>query len=148
MKPLTRRGEAGELGIEVLAFGLLIFVTGTLILVNGWAIVDTKLAAAAAAREAARVYVESPDGGAATTDAAVAARDAVQGFGRDPSGTTVSFAQEAFGRCQRVVVEVRTEAPLIRLPWVGQAGTVTVVAHHSELIDPFRSGLPGTSTCA
>ncbi len=144
----ARRNEAGELGIEVLAFGLLIFVTGTLLFVNGWAIVDAKLAAVAAAREAARAYVESPDATVAETTATIAAEDAVRGYNRDPAGSTVSFEQRSFGRCQRVLVEVRTRSPLIRLPWIGQAGTVTVIAHHSELIDPFRSGLPGTAVCA
>jgi hypothetical protein len=144
----SERREAGELGIEVLAFGLLIFVAGTLIFVNGWAIVDAKLAAAAAAREAARAYVEAPDDAAAQTAAQSAASDSVLGYHRDPSGTTLSVEQERFGRCQRIVVEVHTLAPLIRIPWVGQMGAVTVVARHSELIDPFRSGLVGTSVCA
>jgi hypothetical protein len=151
MRRFIRRGrvsESGELGIEVLAFGLLIFVTGSLIFVNGWAIVDAKLAATSAAREAARAYVESPDATAAQAAAVAAAQAAVAGYNRDPSGTAVSFGLQAFGRCQRVVVEVQTKSPLIRLPWIGQAGTVTVVARHSELVDPFRSGLPGTSSCA
>ena len=144
----TYHSEAGELGIEVLAFGLLIFVTGTLIFVNGWAIVDAKLAATAAAREAARVYVESPDAPIAAQAATAAALATVQGYNRNPSGTEVTFALEAFGRCRRVVIQARTKVPLISLPWIGTAGTMSVIAHHSEVIDPFRSGLPGTSSCA
>jgi hypothetical protein len=145
---LSRLGQGGELGIEALAFGLLIFITGTLIFVNGWAVVDAKLAAAAAAREAARAYVEAPDNAAAAAAAEGAANNSVQGYDRDPAGTTVSIGLERYGRCQRIVAEVHTLAPLLRVPWVGQMGTVTVVARHSELIDPFRSGLPGTSVCA
>jgi hypothetical protein len=49
------RDEGGAVGgLEVLPFGLLIFVVGILLVVNAWAVVDAKLAAEAAAREAAR----------------------------------------------------------------------------------------------
>ena len=54
------RGAVG--GIEVLPLGMLVLVVGTLLVVNAWAVVDAKLAASAAAREAARAYVEAGDG--------------------------------------------------------------------------------------
>ena len=43
----------------MLPFGVLIFVVGSLLIANAWAVVDAKLATTAAAREAARAYVES-----------------------------------------------------------------------------------------
>ena len=47
MTPIRRRGERGQAGgMEVLPFGLLVFVAGTLLLVNIWGVVDTKFAAA------------------------------------------------------------------------------------------------------
>jgi Flp pilus assembly protein TadG len=144
----NRRDERGQLGIEALAFGTLIFIAGTLVFVNGWALVDAKLAATSAAREAARAYVEAPDSTSGLHDAQIAGADALAGYGRDPLASTIVVIQGSFGRCQRVVVEVRTRAPLARVPFVGQAGTFTVVAHHSELVDPYRSGLAGTSACA
>ena len=56
------RDEAGQAGgLEGIAFGLLIFVLGTLLIANAWAVVDTKLAVTAAAREAARAFVEADD---------------------------------------------------------------------------------------
>ncbi len=38
--------------------------------------------------------------------------------------------------------------PLVAIPLLGQAGNgITVTARHSEVVDPYRSGLPGTATC-
>jgi Flp pilus assembly protein TadG len=141
------RDERGQLGIEALAFGLLIFVAGTLVFVNGWALVDAKLAAASAAREAARTYVEANNAAAALPAAEQAGRDALAGYGRDPAGSTFTLSEGSLGRCLRIEIEVRTHAPLIRIPWVGDAGSYTVVARHSELVDPYRTGLPGMSAC-
>ena len=48
------RGDAGMVGgIEVLPFGVLIFVVGSLLVANAWAVVDTKFMVTSAAREAA-----------------------------------------------------------------------------------------------
>src|SRR5262249_20666878 len=80
------RGQAGQVGgIEAVAFGVLIFVIGILVVANGWAVVDAKLATAAAAREATRAYVEAPSAEAADRVAAGAATDALRGYGRDPN---------------------------------------------------------------
>src|SRR4051794_39293715 len=54
------RSDAGFAGgIETLPFGLLIFVVGTLMVVNLWAVLDTKMGVDAAAREGARAVAES-----------------------------------------------------------------------------------------
>ena len=56
------RDDRGQVaGIEVLPFGFLVLVAGTLLVVNAWAVVDAKFAVDAAVREAARAYVEAPD---------------------------------------------------------------------------------------
>ena len=140
--------QGGQLGLEALAFGLLVFVAGTLVFVNGWAIVDAKLAAASAVREAGRAYVEGADATSALAAARVAADDTLVGYGRSPTASTVTIVQGGFARCERVVLEVRTQAPLARIPWLGQVGTLTVAARHSELVDPYRAGLAGSSSCA
>ena len=56
------RGDAGQVGgIEALPFGLLIFVVGSLLIANAWAVVDAKFATDAAARQAVRTFVEADD---------------------------------------------------------------------------------------
>ena len=108
-----RRDEAGFVGgLEAIVFGLLIFVTGTLIAASAWAVVDTKFATAAAAREAARSYVEAPMADQAGTDAVRAARAALAGYGRSPGLATVRLVGGDFGRCHRITIEVGYPTPL------------------------------------
>ena len=52
-------------GVEILPLALLVFTAGMLLVMNGWAIVDARLAVAGAAREAVRTAVEAPDAGTA-----------------------------------------------------------------------------------
>lgn len=143
------RNEAGFVGgLDGLVFGLLIFVTGTLIAASAWGVVDTKFATAAAAREAARSYVEAPDATRADAAAIAAARDALAGYGRRPGAAKVRITG-GFQRCGRVIVQVDYPAPLVSVPFVGRLGTgATVTSRHAELVDPYRSGLPGGAGCA
>jgi hypothetical protein len=146
-RPHDESGFAG--GADGLVFGLLVFVVGTLLAGNAWAVVDTKFAADAAARQAVRTYVEAPNAAQAAIGAQQSADDALAGYGRSPSNASLSVNSAAFGRCQRVTIEVHYRAPLVELPFVGKIGLAeSVTAQHSELVDPYRSGLPGTSTCA
>lgn len=139
-------GFAG--GAEGLLFGLLLFVVGTLLAGNAWAVVDTKLAVDAASREGARSYVEAPDAAAASAAATSAASETLTGYGRDPTRAQVQINGTAFGRCTRVTVALTYRAPLVALPLIGERGSAeTVRAQHSELVDPYRSGLPGASVC-
>lgn len=144
-----RDDEAGFAGgLEGLVFGLLIFVCGTLLVANAWAVVDTKLAADAAARQAARTFVEAPNASAAASGAQQAADDTLAGYGRSPVRATVTLASGIFGRCQRITIEVRYRSPAVELPFVGPVGSAEeVTARHSELVDPYRNGLAGTATC-
>jgi hypothetical protein len=139
--------------MEVLPFGLLVFVAGTLLLVNIWGVVDTKFAADAAAREAARWVVESagrampPD--AVRSGAAQVARATMADHGRgQPVQVGVGPSGTAFERCDRVTVEVETSVPALRLPFLGGFGRPFAVrATHSELVDPTRSGVEGMASC-
>lgn len=143
------RGEQGQVGgIEGVAFGVLIFVLGTLLVVNAWGVIDAKMAASAAAREAARTYGESSDADDAFPAAVQAAREAIEGHGRDWRRAEVAPPGTAFTRCARFTIEVTYDVPLVALPLLGQFGTgVQVRARHSEVVDPYRSGLEGTAQC-
>lgn len=143
-------GEEGFVGgFEGLLFGLLLFVVGTLLVANAWGVVDTKSAAVEAARQAARTYVESPNATVGEIAARQAAIASLAGYGRDPALARVSFGAQPFARCQRITVSVSYPAPVVMLPFLGRVGRAeSVRADHSELIDPYRSGLPGTAACA
>lgn len=152
--PTSQRlaGDEGQVGgIEVLPFGLLIFVIGALIATNAWGVIDAKIAAGAAAREAARAYVEAPDQTAAAWMATDAARTTVDGYGRSPDKAIVAVTHEGnqpWGRCVRVTVTVRYPVHTISLPGAGGYGDgLEVRAAHSELIDPYRSGLAPGGSC-
>ena len=145
-----RRGEEGQVGgIEGLAFGVLLFVFGTLVVANAWGVIDAKLAATSAAREAARTYVEAPSSEAGWGAAMDAARQAIEAHGRRWERTTVNPPEGRFARCQRITVTVTYDVPLIAVPLLGQAGNaMTVTARHSEVVDPYRSGLAGAAACS
>lgn len=143
----TRRmDEAGAIaGIEGLAFGVLIFVFGTLLFTTAWGVVDAKLATAAAAREASRAFTEASSSSEAGDVARVAAEQTLKGYGR--SLTNFQIVGN-FGRCQPIAIEVQTTVPKIALPAIGgSGGTYVVVARHQEGVDPYRSGLEGPATC-
>jgi hypothetical protein len=144
---VDERGQVG--GVEALVLGVLVFVAGVLVVSNAWGVIDAKLAASSAAREAARAYVEAPSAEAAAVAARQAARDAIAGHGRTPSRANVVQLGGGFARCDRVTFEVSYPVPLVRVPFLGSAGAgFTARARHSEIVDPYRSGLAGTARCA
>ena len=145
---MSRFGEEGFAGgAEALLFGALLFVVGTLLVGNAWAVVDARLAADAASREAARTYAEAADATTAGSAASAAAAAALAGYGRDPARATTSVTGAAFGRCARITVTVAYRVPLVALPGISAGRAEIVHAAHSEVVDPFRSGLQGIATC-
>lgn len=147
------RGDAGQVGgIEALPFGLLVFVVGGLLVANAWAVIDAKLATDAAAREAARAFVEAPDEVAARDAAVRAARAAISGHGRDPDRAVVEpVGPLSFERCARITFVVAYEVPALHLPVIGGLGPspLTVRSQRSEIVDPFRDDVPGEAgACA
>lgn len=142
------RGQVG--GIEALAFGVLVFVFGTLLVVNAWAVVDAKSATAAAAREAARTFVEAVPADNADAQARAAALAALEGYGRRPADAVVRRVEGAAQRCARVVYEAAYVVPLVQVPVIGSFGRgFRVSARHSEVVDPYRSGVGGgAAACA
>jgi Flp pilus assembly protein TadG len=142
------RDDRGQFaGIEAIPFGVLVFVIGSLLVANAWAVVDAKLAVSSAAREAARTYVEAPpDADAAASAAHAAAADALRGHGRDPAKATIAINNpaDAMVRCVRVTASVTYRLPAVTLPVIGGYGRgFSVTSHHSEIIDPWRDDLPG-----
>lgn len=151
MTPIRRLyGDAGHVGgIEMLPFGLLVFIVGGLLVANAWAVVDAKHTTSAAARAASRSAVEADDAAAADLAAHATARASVAGLGRDPDrvATTVHL-EGGWRRCARLTVQSRYTVAALTLPWIGGFGRgVTVDSVHSELVDPYRSGLTGEAQC-
>lgn len=144
------RDERGMVaGAEALMLGVLVFVLGTLLVANAWAVIDAKLAVTAAAREAARTYVEAADVAGAATSAQAAAEAAMAAHGR--TGAVALRADgDAFGRCARVTITAEYEVQLAAIPVIAASGrTLTVVGRHSEIVDPYRDAGPaGPARCS
>ena len=141
-----QRDERGQGGLEAMVFGTLLFVFGTLLVVNAWSVVDAKLATGAAAREATRTYVEGGQADDAAFEATEAGLAAIEAMGRRRDRARVVRTAGAFERCSRVTYEATYTVPLIRIPVIGGLGSgFTVSSRHSEVVDPFRSALPGSA---
>ena len=150
MKIRTRAGDdSGQAGgAEVLAFGLLIFVLGSLLVANVWGVIDAKMAVTAAAREATRAYLDAPTEVDAPARAESAAREAMRGHGR--KGPVTVKRTGGLVRCAPVTFDVSYRVPAIPLPLIGglDGGMLTVRASHSEVVDPSGGGRPGRGHCA
>lgn len=150
------RGQAG--GIEALPFGVLVFVVGTLLVANAWAVVDAKLAVDAAARQATRHFVEADVAGDAMVDEAAdsaseAGLAALAAHGRRAdradvrlTGLVPAPGQSGYSRCARATFTATYVVPALSLPWIGGFGDgLDVTSSHSELVDPYRDGVPGSA---
>lgn len=134
-------------GADALIFGVLIFVTMSLAIVNLWATIEAKIAVSAAAHDAARAFVEAPTSASAQQRATSAALDVLHARGVHLTPTI--SVDGAFTRCARVTVTVRTTVTGLALGWLGGWGNHQVAARASELVDPYRSdaSLPEGSAC-
>ncbi len=141
-------GERGSAGAEVLPFCVLIFVFGTLLLVNAWGVIDAKLAVTSASREAARTYAESDGGLAGEGAARDAAEDAIRAYGRTPARMDLSDPQGAFVRCGSVTYTASYPVPAIEIPVIGGFGEAfDVTSSHTTRIDRLRAGIGAESAC-
>jgi hypothetical protein len=140
--------ETGAVGgFEAIPFGVLIFVLGTLLVANAWALIDAKFAVAAAAREAARAFVEADPTTDPVADARTAAAAALAAYGRDPRRMRLDSTGE-FARCKRVSMTVTYPVPVVVLPGLTPLGRgLEASSTYSEIVDPLRSGLEGEATC-
>jgi hypothetical protein len=143
--------EVGQVGgVEGVLFGVVVFVLGTLLVANAWAVVDAKSAASAAAREATRAFVETTATSESTAlaEAELAARETIEGYGRDPDELVVVAEAMSLRRCGRVTIRTEYPVPLLSLPVLGRHGDgFTAVGRHSELVDPFKAGLADRDAC-
>ncbi len=132
----------------MLPFSVLIFVFGTLLLVNAWGVIDAKFAVTSASREAARTYAESDGGHEGETAASAAADDAIAAYGRDPEKLELSEPEGAFVRCGEVTYTASYPVPAIRIPVIGGFGRAfDVTSSHTTRIDRLRAGLDAASAC-
>ena len=145
------RDDSGQVGgWEVIPFGILIFVVGSLFIVNVWAIVDARLAVGDAAREGARAYVLATNPVDAEHGEQAAVATSISGRGHHHREIVVApvVVDPGFVRCATVTVRVSEQVPAIVLPFIGGFGHgFNVTGTHRELIDPFRADLPAESAC-
>jgi hypothetical protein len=134
-------------GAEALPFGVLIFLVGSLMVFNAWAVIDAKVAVAASVREAVRAYVEAPEGSSPHALAEAAAVRTLTAHGRPAGPMTDLSVSGTFERCAPVTVSMGYRIPAIVLPWRMGLGDVTVRSAASEIVDPLRSGLEGEASC-
>jgi Flp pilus assembly protein TadG len=136
----ARVDDRGVAGSEVLVVGVVVFVIGTLMLTNFWAVLRAKVQVATAAREATRAWVEAESTGEAQRSIDAAVRAAL-----GPSRAAIADVRVSGGalvRCQPVTVTVGVDVPVLRLPGVhGGVGSFRVAASHTEIVDPWRTGL-------
>jgi hypothetical protein len=110
------------------------------------------MAVNAATREGARAAAEAQDAGDADSLSESAARDAIAAHGRDGNKLVVARPTDyhggSFRRCNPVTITASYPVPFITLPLIGAHGQAfTVSSSHTEIVDPFRSGLDGETSC-
>ena len=136
-----RAGERGQALVElaIVAPVLLLFVLGIVLFGR---VLEAKAGIAAAAREAARVYAESPAEGPGLTLAVQRAQDVARGYHLVPGGFQVSVDGGGFVRGDEVTVQTSYAVPVFDLPLAGPVvggPYVTVRYTHREMIELYRS---------
>ncbi len=130
-------------GLEALAFGVLVFVFGTLMVLHGWAVVDARFATSAAAREAVRAVTQAPVD-ATTVELEMAATSAAtqalaaHGYAVAPTLVDTALTRQ---RCATVAVTVELEVGAGVVPGIGPPVSYPVRSRYAEVVDPFRAGL-------
>jgi hypothetical protein len=88
--------------------------------------------------------VEAGSGENADALARQAGLDAIAGHGRDPARAEIEWAVGPdFRRCALNTVVVHYRVPTLTVPFLGAfgGGVVLTSGRHSEIVDPYRSGL-------
>jgi Flp pilus assembly protein TadG len=136
--------EDGFGGIEVLPIGVLVITIVSFVVISAWSVIDAKLAATGAAREATRTAVEEFDFGAGKN----AGLEAWHAQHRSET-PNVNFVGD-LSRCGRVTATVTAEIETVHVPILRSWGTITVRSVHSEVTDPYRNAggaLSGEADC-
>lgn len=128
-------------GSDMLIFGTVAFVLGSLLIMNVWAVIDSSLAVSAAAREGARAFAETGDDvGTARSAASASAQQVMSDYGKTNSPVVVTASSPDYGRCAFVTVTVEYDVALVSLPLFGDLGDRTASSSHSTRVDAWRSG--------
>jgi hypothetical protein len=145
-RPGRVHGEHGQAaGIETLPFGVLVFIAGTLLVVNAWAVVTNRATADSIAREYLRSYTKETsrpaalDAGRRVVDAIVASRGL-------PPGRVHVDPPTAWGACAVATVTVHLTVPDIHAPFLGDLGTHQITVIHRDRIDAYRRGVASTAS--
>jgi hypothetical protein len=134
---LGERGAVG--GGEGLIFGMLIFLAGTLVILNLWSILDTRMALDTAAGEYLRTYTEQQNYFQARVLGEAAAKESLTQRGVSPGRVRILPSEpQGFGPCAVAVVQLSTWVPWVRVPFIGGAGSTAVSVTQTELIDAHR----------
>lgn len=144
----ARRRATGQAGMvaggDGLLFGMLILVAGSFALVNVWAIIDTRAALDAAAREYLRTYTEQRDPAGAAAEADRAARSVLDSRGTPLRDLRIDPPNAAgFGPCSLASVRLESNVAAVRVPFLDGVGERTVSVRAQELIDPHKEVEPG-----
>lgn len=133
-----RMSESGQAaGIESVPFGILVFVGGLILVVNVWAVVDTRAAIDTAARDYLRAYTASGDSVSAADRGRAAAVDSMSARSGAAERLVIHDPTDPFGPCRPATVELEVEVPAIRAPFIGSIGTTTVSTTQTELVQPY-----------
>lgn len=136
------RGERGQAaGVEALPFGVLVFVTGTLIAVSAWGVLTARGVADAAAREYLRAYTRAPSAEQARAAGRRLAGEVFSARGVDPARVTME-EPTVFQACAPATVRVRVVVPLIRAPFIGALSETAVEVERTDRVDAYRVGVP------
>ena len=136
-------------------FSVLILVAGAVVLVDVWAVIDSRAALDAATREYTRSFTEQRDRAAAHDRGTAAAQASLRHRGIDPAEVELEVRMpRGFGPCAPVEVVARRRVPWVRAPFLDQAGETVVQVEQRELIDPHREVIadadfdPASTVCA
>jgi hypothetical protein len=138
--------EDGSASLEFLTAGLILLVPLTYLVIALSAIQGGALAVEGAARQAARVYVQSPDADEATARAARAVEFGLADYGIDAADASVRIDCEFAGDClirrNTVTVTVTVLVPLPLVPDVlslQDVASVPVQASATQTVSRFWS---------
>lgn len=144
------RGERGQLaGIETVPLGILVFVAGTLLVVNAWAVVTNRTTANSIAREYLRAYTNAPDRTEGLAAGARVARTVATAHDL-PAERVRLVVPDEWGPCVVATVAVTISVPEVRAPFLGGFGTTEVTVVHHDRISGHRAertGAGGTNAC-
>lgn len=140
-----RARERGAVaGLDALLFGTLILLTGTMLIVNLWSVIETRTALDAAAREYLRTYTTSVDAPTAAARGEHSVRSVLEQRGT-PLHTLRIEAPDAarFGPCEPSTVHLAAVVPAVRVPFIAELGSTEVNVSATELVPPHRELVPG-----